>query len=159
NNSDPSGKIYVPGVLFVGGGLTLAGLEVGGAIYGATTSCNPVQGAIVGAQNAVESPVGQVALGAATLGMMIAGSSGSSNNVVQSTGRTEPNNLNEQIAMQQVMADPSNGEELPITLNDPRWSSSDGWVKMQETVNGITIHWNLNKQTGATADYKFVNPK
>lgn len=73
NNSDPSGKIYVPGVLFVGGGLTLAGLEVGGAIYGAATSCgNPVQGAIVGAQNAVESPVGQAALSTATFGMMMA---------------------------------------------------------------------------------------
>ncbi|MBU3978759.1 RHS repeat-associated core domain-containing protein [Patescibacteria group bacterium] len=70
NNSDPSGEFY-PELAVLGGGLTLAGLEVGGAIYGAATSCgNPIQGAIVGDQNAIESPVGQVALGAATLGMM-----------------------------------------------------------------------------------------
>lgn len=49
NNSDPSGKFY-PELAVLGGGLTLAGLEVGGAIYGAATSCNPLQGAIVGAQ-------------------------------------------------------------------------------------------------------------
>lgn len=70
NLSDPSGKNVA---LFLAGGLTLAGLELGGAIYGAATSCgNLVQGAIVGAQNAVESPVGQVALGAAFIGTGIA---------------------------------------------------------------------------------------
>ena len=78
-----------------------------------------------------------------------------------STGRTIPNNLGEQMAMHQVRSDPLEGAtELPIKLNDTRWKSSDGWVKMQsvvETVDGnkITIHYVYNKVTGTFDDFKF----
>lgn len=78
--SDPSGE-YVPAIIFLGGALTLGGLEVGGAICGGynylTSTSNPTLGglgmhAAIGAQKAVESPIGQVALGAATLGLGMA---------------------------------------------------------------------------------------
>ncbi|MBI3565281.1 MAG: hypothetical protein HY079_08810, partial [Elusimicrobia bacterium] len=73
----------------------------------------------------------------------------------ESTGRTEPKNLNEKLAMEQAKADPSKGQKLPINLNDPRWPSKDGWVKMSMIVNGIEVHYNMNTVTGATADFKF----
>jgi len=48
------------------------------------------------------------------------------------SGRTVPNNLNEQLAMQQVKSNPLNGATpISITMNDPRWHSSLGWIKMQ----------------------------
>ena len=78
-----------------------------------------------------------------------------------STGRTIPNNLEEQMAMHQVRSNPLEGAtELPIKLNDTRWKSSDGWVKMQSVVktadgNKITIHYVYNKVTGAFDDFKF----
>ena len=78
-----------------------------------------------------------------------------------STGRTIPNNLGEQMAMHQVRSDPLEGAtELPIKLNDTRWKSSDGWVKMQSVVetadgNKITIHYVYNKVTGTFDDFKF----
>ncbi len=78
-----------------------------------------------------------------------------------STGRTIPNNLEEQMAMHQVQSNPLEGAtELPIKLNDTRWKSSDGWVKMQSVVktsdgNKITIHYVYNKVTGAFDDFKF----
>ena len=71
-----------------------------------------------------------------------------------STGRTIPNNLEEQMAMHQVRSDPLEGAtELPIKLNDTRWKSSDGWVEMQSVVktadgNKITIHYVYTKVTG-----------
>lgn len=78
-----------------------------------------------------------------------------------STGRTIPNNLEEQMAMHQVRSDPLEGAtELPIKLNDTRWKSSDGWVEMQSVVktadgNKITIHYVYNKVTGTFDDFKF----
>ena len=78
-----------------------------------------------------------------------------------STGRTIPNNLEEQMAMHQVRSNPLEGAtELPIKLNDTRWKSSDGWVEMQSVVktadgNKITIHYVYNKVTGTFDDFKF----
>lgn len=71
-----------------------------------------------------------------------------------STGRTAPNNLKEQLAMEQVKANPS-GTKLPIEMNDPRWPANQGWVKMSETVNGVEIHYVENTATGAVDDFKF----
>ncbi|MCC2226148.1 MULTISPECIES: hypothetical protein [Roseburia] len=78
-----------------------------------------------------------------------------------STGRTIPNNLEEQMAMHQVRSDPLEGAtELPIKLNDTRGKSSDGWIKMESVVkiadgNKITIHYVYNKVTGTFDDFKF----
>ena len=76
--------------------------------------------------------------------------------------RVVPKNLQEQLAMQQVKSDPlRNAKELPITLNDPRWPASEGWVKMQsivETEKGkITIHFVFNKIKHIFDDFKFID--
>jgi len=80
-----------------------------------------------------------------------------------STGRTTPNNINEQVAMQQVRSNPLDGavdlskvSKKPVILRDGRWKASDGWVKMSNTVNGIEIHFVYNTITGAFDDFKFV---
>ena len=78
-----------------------------------------------------------------------------------STGRTTPNNLDEQLAMKEVLSNPLDGTTAVPTknMNDPRWLGSEGWVKMQKinkTSNGkINIHFNYNTKTGKFDDFKF----
>ena len=78
-----------------------------------------------------------------------------------STGRVNPNNINEQMAMHQVKSNPLSGaSQIPLTMNDPRWLASEGWIKMQNRVitsdgNEIEIHFLYNKKTGAFDDFKF----
>jgi RHS repeat-associated protein len=78
-----------------------------------------------------------------------------------STGRTTPNNLDEQLAMKEVVSNPLDGATAVPTknMNDPRWLGSEGWVKMQKiikTSNGkINIHFNYNTKTGMFDDFKF----
>jgi hypothetical protein len=74
-----------------------------------------------------------------------------------STGRTIPKNLNEQLAMKQVMSNPNAGKPLPIKkgMTDPRWPAAEGWVKMSQNVNGVEIHYLKNIKTGAFDDFKF----
>jgi peptidoglycan hydrolase-like protein with peptidoglycan-binding domain len=78
-----------------------------------------------------------------------------------STGRTTPNNLDEQLAMKEVLSNPLDGATAVPTknMNDPRWLGSEGWVKMQKfikTSNGkINIHFNYNTKTGKFDDFKF----
>lgn len=73
-----------------------------------------------------------------------------------------PNTLNEQMSMHQVVSNPldnaidmSQLNKHPIILTAPRWSASDGWVKMSNNVNGIEIHFVYNKITGAFDDFKY----
>lgn len=53
------------------------------------------------------------------------------------------------------------GIELPMKLMDPRWPSSEGWVKMQQIIQPggkpINVHYLLNK-TGQIDDSKIVVP-
>ena len=73
-----------------------------------------------------------------------------------STGRTEPRNLREKLAMEQVQSNPLEGaKELPIHMTDSRWPMSEGWVKMANNVNGIEIHFVYNKITHVCDDFKF----
>jgi RHS repeat-associated protein len=74
---------------------------------------------------------------------------------LESTGRNVPADLKEQLAMQQAKSSPSAGKQIPITMNDPRWPADQGWIKMSQKVNGVEVHYNLNTQTGETADWKF----
>jgi RHS repeat-associated protein len=77
----------------------------------------------------------------------------------QSTGRTQPNNLKEQLAMEQAQSNPTTGQQIRnIQMKDPRWPASQGWVKMRQNINGIEIHYVRNTVTGAVADFKFVGP-
>lgn len=77
------------------------------------------------------------------------------------TGRTIPNTLNEQMAMHQVQSNPLEGAtKVPLTMTDPRWPESEGWVKMQSVVQyadgtKTTIHFVYNETTGAFDDFKF----
>jgi len=78
------------------------------------------------------------------------------------TGRTDPNNLVEKLAMEQVKSDPLNGSEVlkKITLGDKRWAASEGWVKLQYVVNSgshqTTIHFVYNQALNLVDDFKFV---
>ncbi|WP_186231195.1 DUF637 domain-containing protein [Burkholderia gladioli] len=72
-----------------------------------------------------------------------------------STGRAVPNNLQEQLALQQAMSNPAAGVQLPIPLGDSRWPAADGWVKMPQNVNGVEIHYVRNVNSGAVDDFKF----
>jgi hypothetical protein len=73
-----------------------------------------------------------------------------------STGRTVPANLAEQLAMEEAMSNPGAGRALQnITMNDARWPTADGWVKMRQNINGVEIHYVRNTRTGAVDDFKF----
>jgi len=74
-----------------------------------------------------------------------------------STGRTLPQNLAEQLAMQQAISNPAAGIILPLRsgMTDSRWPASDGWVKMSQNVNGIEIHYVRNTLTGEIDGFKF----
>jgi RHS repeat-associated protein len=72
-----------------------------------------------------------------------------------STGRTQPMNVKEQLAMKQVKANPKAGAPTPLQMKDPRWPASEGWVKMRQNVNGVEVHYLRNTRTGELADFKF----
>lgn len=79
-----------------------------------------------------------------------------------STGRTTPVNLQEQLAMKQVQSNPGAGTPLTrISLNDPRWPSAEGWIKMQQIVptsyGDINIHYVYNQVLNIYDDFKFVS--
>ena len=78
-----------------------------------------------------------------------------------STGRTTPNTLNEQVAMEQVQSDPLKGAtKVPIEMADTRWPQAEGWVKMESIIKtadnvAIKIHFVYNEITGEFDDFKF----
>lgn len=72
-----------------------------------------------------------------------------------STGRVEPANLTEQLAMTSVRADPAGAMVPRVIMSDARWPAADGWVKMQQIENGVNIHYVRNTVTGAVDDFKF----
>lgn len=70
----------------------------------------------------------------------------------------QPSNLTEQLALEQVISNPQ-GTKLPITMNDPRWPASEGWVKMQQIVNTnavgkVCVHYVYNEVLGLFDDFK-----
>ncbi|MFP3964434.1 PA14 domain-containing protein [Actinomadura fulvescens] len=72
------------------------------------------------------------------------------------TGRYEPRNLKEQLAMEQAMSNPAAGTEIKnITMTDRRWPAKEGWVKMRQNVNGVEVHYVRNTKTGRVDDFKF----
>jgi filamentous hemagglutinin len=56
--------------------------------------------------------------------------------------------------MEEVMSDPQ-GIDTGLKMNDARWPSNQGWVKMRQNVNGVEVHWVENTITGAVDDFKF----
>jgi hypothetical protein len=74
-----------------------------------------------------------------------------------STGRTVPDNLNEQLAMQEAQSNPAAGRVLTnIAMNDSRWPAADGWLKMQQNINGVIIHYVYNPGMDAVDDFKLA---
>ena len=73
-----------------------------------------------------------------------------------STGRTQPRNLKEKLAMEEVKSNPS-GRQLPIQMSDAKNGlfAKDSWVKKAQNVNGVAIHYVKNIRTGKTIDFKF----
>uniref|UniRef100_UPI0036F25431 hemagglutinin repeat-containing protein n=1 Tax=Enterobacter agglomerans TaxID=549 RepID=UPI0036F25431 len=72
-----------------------------------------------------------------------------------STGRTEPNSLQEKLAIEQAQSNPESGRQLPIPMTDKRWPREDGWVKMAQNINGVEVHYVRNTKTGQVDDFKF----
>lgn len=72
-----------------------------------------------------------------------------------STGRSTPNDLREQLALEAVLADPAAGRQLRVNMTDPRWPAQDGWVKMAQNHSGIEVHYTYNTVSGAFDDLKF----
>ena len=76
-----------------------------------------------------------------------------------STGRTQPVNLKEQLAMEQVKLNPLEGKPVDLIMNDPRWPASEGWIKMQQIVRtsqgNINIHYVYNPTLQIFDDFKF----
>ncbi len=76
-------------------------------------------------------------------------------------GTTLARDLREQLAIEQAMSRPAAGTELRLKMTDPRWSSSEGWVKMQQMIEPggepINVHY-LYKTTGQIDDFKVVIP-
>ena len=105
NMSDPSGEA-VGGYMILGGGLVLAGLETGGALYGGYNYLNSgsscTAGGLLlnmagGAQAAAESPLGQAAFGVAMVGTMMPSGKSSGpnrNQLIQEAQELYPNKAN-----------------------------------------------------------------
>jgi hypothetical protein len=74
-----------------------------------------------------------------------------------STGRVEPQSLNEKLAMEEAMSNPSAGKPVPMKkgMTDPRWPGDDGWVKYSQNINGTEVHYVYNTKTGQVDDFKF----
>ncbi len=59
------------------------------------------------------------------------------------------------------MSNPVAGEQIRrITMSDPRWPASEGWVKMQQVISRggdpINVHYVYNPKTGLIDDFKIV---
>jgi len=69
-------------------------------------------------------------------------------------------NLREQLAISQAMANPGRGRGLVVPMTDPRWPAGEGWIKMQQVIKPggakIVVHYVYNVVTGAVDDFKLV---
>ncbi len=64
-----------------------------------------------------------------------------------STGRTAANSLKEQLAMEEIMANPVMGRVIKEGLGDPKWK---GWSKMAWNSGGVEIHYVGKFEEGGT---------
>ena len=133
------------------------------AVSASLTSSTPQEFAEKGNWGTVAATAGGAVLGGAGayVSTKISSTSPKTNQAISrgSTGRTQPVNLREQLAMEQVKSNPSAGQRLDITMNDPRWPVSEGWIKMQQIVptsqGNINIHYVYNQTLKIFDDFKF----
>ncbi len=75
-----------------------------------------------------------------------------------STGRRKALDLNEELAMVEIMSDPSKGIKIKYIYEDPRWY---GWIKMSnKNAHRVEIHYVGRWENGilkAVDDFKFVD--
>ena len=72
------------------------------------------------------------------------------------TGRSEPQNLEEQIAMKAARTNPQDGKSIIKTLNDPRLVGYEKFARIYETSKGkIEVHYVGNRETNTFGDFKF----
>lgn len=57
--------------------------------------------------------------------------------------------------MDLVMENASYGNQLSTVMKDPRRPASDRWAKMEQTVDGVEVHYVYNTNTREAADFKF----
>ena len=74
----------------------------------------------------------------------------------KSTGRAAPNDLKEKLAMEEAMGNPGGKHAKGVKMSDPRYPAKDGWIKMEQEVNGSKVHYIKNTKTGAVSDFKFI---
>jgi hypothetical protein len=71
-----------------------------------------------------------------------------------STARRDPVDWEEELLLE-VRGNPESGVELwKVPQTDPRWPRDKGWVKMEQTVDGVDIHYQYQTTTGAVDDLK-----
>ena len=164
---------YTSGVIAAGATLATATVAAGcggGMVAEAVTGVNPIKEAVGDEAFDVITTVSTAGAiqGASNISSFVGPSVGSSSNNTSkyisrgSTGRTEPANLTEKLAMEQVKSNPLAGTPLKkILMKDPRWPASEGWVKMQQIVptsqGDINIHYVYNQTLKIFDDFKF-NP-
>ena len=89
-----------------------------------------------------------------------------------STARTLPQNVVERLALEEVKNNPfaSDARVINLTMNDSRWNSADGWVKMERVINirkfipsdggsgeislNIVVHYVANRRKNLVDDFK-----
>jgi hypothetical protein len=72
------------------------------------------------------------------------------------TGRHQPVTLEESAALAEVLKNPLAGEPLDLELTrlGKTWPEP-GWIKMQQIIRGVNIHYLYNPEMGAFDDFKF----
>ena len=99
---------------------------------------------------------GAAAVAGSTLGGAACNALENDSGPVAGTGRIAAQSLTEQLAMESAQADPEAGSVLrSVVMNDSRWPAGEGWVKMQQVISNVVIHYNYNLNNGATADWKY----
>ena len=144
-----------------------AGTLIGSAtIYGAAVvAASSTSGSVEefndkGNWGVVVATAGGAILGGACAYISIRTATNTSYTSRGSTGRTEPANLREKFAMEEVKSNPFAGSQIhQLQMNDPRWPASEGWVKMQYIVptsqGNINIHYVYNQVLEIFDDFKF----
>ena len=72
-----------------------------------------------------------------------------------STGRSDPRDLREKLALEEAKSQPELGTKLDLKIGDPRFQGS-GWAKYAQNIRGVEIHYLRNTVTGEVLDFKII---